>query len=300
MKTSARAAFTFAELMVATAVFAGVSVVLMTYAQTSVRLIARNFSINQSHEAVRTANARMVADLHLSASAFRLMSFDGTTYTELSPTVTTDVDPLTGKFISQRGNGVRYRRLEGGPYKVTANTTSTSTNLTFDFAVGSTLSYIPQIGDKVVLPLITKEFNITAVPTVPTMASKTGVITISDAGGIGIAINATTAGNVTTGYFYREVAYSVFNGNLRFHKNFTSTNKTNIVVVRDRVTSTQPFGLLFPTAAAQVENTALRISLETYDSNYTGRRFSNGTATLQAVIPPLNNPTPISSTDYTP
>ena len=72
------------------------------------------------------------------------------------------------------------------------------------------------------------------------------------------------------------------------------------MLVRDKVTSTQPFGLLYPTAAGQVENGALRVSLEAYDPNYTGRKFSNGTATLQAIIPPLNVPTPVSATDYTP
>lgn len=105
---------------------------------------------------------------------------------------------------------------------------------------------------------------------------------------------------MTTGYFYREVAYSVWGGALRYHQNFTSTNKTNCVQVRDRVTSTQPFALLYPSATGQVETAALRVSLETYDPNYTGRKFANGTATLQAVIPPLNIPTPISSTDFTP
>lgn len=300
MKTSTRAGFTIVELIVAAAVFTGVTVALMTFTQTAVRLIARNFSVNHSHEAVRTSDLQLLRDLHLSASAFRLMSFNGTTYTDLSPAVTTDVDPLTQKLISERGNGVRYRRLAGGPYKITANTTTSSTDLTLDFGVAGALPYVPQVGDKVVLPLIAKEFGIIAVPTTPTMGSKTGVITISDTGGVGYAINTTTAGNVTTAYFYREVAYTVYGGNLRYHNNFTSSNKANFVVVRDRITSTKPFGLLYPTSTSQMETTALRISLEAYDPSYTGRKFSNGTATLQAVIPPLTNPTPIGSTDYTP
>ena len=300
MKRSTLHAFTIVELIVATAVFAGVTVALMTFSQTSLRLFARNLSVNHSHEAVRTADLQMLRDLHDSASAFRLMNFNGTTYTDLNPAVTTDVDPLTQKFISTRGNAVRFRRLAGGPYKITANTTPVSTNLTVDFSVGTTLPYVPQVGDKIVLPLISREFGITAVPTVPTSGSRTGVVTIDDTGGVGFTIDATTAGNVTTAYCYREVAYSVFGGTLRYHKNFTSTNKTSFVQVRDKVTSTQPFGLLYPTATAQVETAALRISLEAYDPNYTGRRFSNGTATLQAVIPPLNIPTPISKTDYTP
>ena len=283
-------AFTIVELIVATAVFAGVTVAMLTFSSVAVRLFARNLSVNHSHDSIRIADQDMLRDLHDAASAFRLMSFDGTTYTDISPTATTDVDKLTGKFVSARGNAVRFRRLAGGPFKMTASTTVDSTDLTFNFS-GS--GYTPQVGDKVVLPLISREFGIIAVPSA-------GVVTISDAGGVGFSIDAVTAGNVTTGYFYREVAYSVWDGALRYHKNFTSTNKTSSVPVRDKITSTQPFGLLYPTAAGQVETGALRVSLEAYDPNYTGRKFSNGTATLQAIIPPMNVPTPVSATDYTP
>ena len=300
MKRSTLHAFTIVELIVATAVFAGVTVALMTFSVTSLRLFARNLSVNHSHEAVRTSDLRMLRDLHDSASAFRLMNFDGTTYTDLSPAVTTDVDPLTQKLVSARGNAVRFRRLGGGPYKLTASTTPATTSLTFDFSVGTTLPYVPEVGDKVVLPLVSREFNITAVTTVPTAGSRTGTVTVNAPSGIGFTIDATTAGKVTTGYFYREVAYSVYGGSLRYHSNFTSTNKTSWVEVRDKVTSTQPFGLLYPSSVGQVDNAALRISLEAYDPNYTGQKFSNGTATLQAVIPPLAVPTPVSATDYTP
>ena len=297
MKRFTLHAFTMVELIVATAVFSGVTIALMTFSQTSLRLFARNLSVNHSHEAVRTSDLQMLRDLHDSASDFVLMNFDGTTYTDLSPALTTDVDPLTQRLISARGNAVRFRRLAGGPYKLTANTTPASTNLTFDFSVGVALPYVPQVGDKVVLPLISREFTITAVPMVPTTGSRTGTVTVSGTSPLGFTI--TVAGNVTTGYFYREVAYSVAGGNLRYHKNFTSTNKTTFVQVRDKVTSTQPFGLLAP-IAGEPPIPALRISLEAYDPNYTGRKFSNGTATLQAVIPPLTIPTPVSITDYTP
>ena len=293
-------AFTIVELIVATAVFAGVTVALMTFTQTSIRLFARNLSVNHSHDSVRIADQRMLHDLHDAASPFRLMTFDGTSYADISPLVTTDVDKLTQKLISARGNVVRFRRLAGGPYKMTASTTPVSTDLTFNFSVGTALPYVPQVGDKLVLPLISREFGITAVPIVPTAGSRTGVVTISDAGGLGFTIDAVTAGNVTTAYFYREVAYSVYGGALRYHSNFTDNAKRSFVQVRDKVTSTQPFALLYPTATAVVENAALRISLEAYDPNYTSQKFSNGTATLQAVIPPLAIPTPISATDYTP
>ena len=298
MKRPTRSAFSLVELLVATSVFAGVTVAMLSYSQTAIRLVSRNLATNHSHDSVRISELHMLEELHDSASPFRLFNFNGTTYTDAAPTVTADQEPLSQKFVSSRANGVRFRRLSGGPYKLTANTTAASTSLTFNFAVptGQTF-YVPQIGDKLVLPLISREFAITAVTTVPSSGSPSGTVTVDATGGIGFTINATTTGNVTTGYFYRSVAYSVFNGELRYHANYTGTNRSTYRVIRDKITSPLPFGLLYPTAAAQIENSALRVSLETYDPNYTGRRFLNGTATLQTIIPPLTIPPPVSSTD---
>jgi len=295
MKRPTRSAFTLVELLISMGVFAGVTVALLTFSQTAVRLISRNLATNHSHESVRISELQMLDDLHDAASPFRLFTFDGTTYTDATPTVTTDQEVLSQKFVSTRANGVRFRQLGGGPYRITANTTAASTSLTFDFGVGGQLPYSPQIGDKVVLPLIAREYVVTAVTVVPTSGSTQGTVTVNATGGIGFTITA--AGNVTTGYFYREVAFSAFNGQLRFHRNYTGANKSTFKVVRDRITSPQPFALLFPTSTAQVDNLALRISLETYDPNYTGRRFTNGTATLQTIIPPLTIPPPVSGTD---
>lgn len=297
MKRPTHSAFTLVELLISTAVFAGVTVALLSYSQTAIRLVSRNLATNHSHEAVRISELQMLEDLHEAASPFRLFTFNGTTYTDATPTVTTDQEPLSQKFVSSRTNGVRFRQFGGGPYKLTANTTPASTSLTFNFAVGGLLPYTPQIGDKVVLPLIAREFAITAVTTTPTVGSPTGTVTIDDTSGVGFTIDATTSGKVTTACFYRAVAYSVYGGQLRLHKNFTGTNKATFKVVRDKITSPQPFGLLFLSSSGQAENLALRVSLEAYDPNYTGRKFLNGTVTLQTIIPPLNNPTPVSSTD---
>lgn len=184
MQRSGKHGFTLIELLVATAIFAGVTVAMMTFSQTSLRIFARNLSVNHSHDSIRIADQQLLRDLHNASSNFRLMSFNGTNYTDINPSVTTDLDKLTGKLISDRANVVRFRVLAGGPYKITANATTASVNLTFDFSVGTTLPYVPQVGDKVVIPLISREYGITAMPTVPTSGSRTGVITISDTSGL--------------------------------------------------------------------------------------------------------------------
>ena len=296
-KAEFRGAFTLVELLVAGALFSGVTVALLTFGQTSLRLAMRNLATNHSHESARLAELYMLKDFHDAGSPFRLVSFDGTAYTDTSPTATGDLEPLSQKFVSTRANAVRFRKLAGGPFKMTANTTAASTSLTFDFGVGGQLPYVPQIGDKVVVPLVSREFAITAVTTVPTSGSTQGTVTITAPGGFGFTIDATTAGKTTTGCFYREVAYSIWGGDLRFHANFTGANKPVCKVIRNRITSPQPFALLFPSSTSAIENLALRVSLETYDPDYTSKNLQNGTATLQTIIPSLVVPTPVAATD---
>ena len=296
-KKGARAGFTLVEMLVATGIFSGITVALLTFEQTSVRLAMRNLATNHGHESTRISGLEMLKEFHEAASPFRLFAFDGTNYADSNPTVTTNQEPLSQKYVSSRANGVRFRTLGGGPYQMKANTVQSSTSLRFDFGVGGQLPYIPQVGDKVVVPLVSREFPITAVTTVPTAGSTQGVVTINAPSGFGFTIDATTAGKVTTGYFYREVAFSVWDGQLRYHSNFTGSNKSTVRIIRNRITSPQPFALLFPTSASPVDNLSLRISLETYDPDYTSKNLLNGTATLQTIIPPLVVPTPISVTD---
>lgn len=297
MNRPSAAGFTLIEVIVASAIFAAVTMALLSYNQVALRLVSRNLATNHSHDTTRMSESKLLKGVHEAASPFRLFSFDGTTFTDLDPAATTDQEPLAQKFVSARSNGVRFRIMAGGPCRLTTNTAPSATSLTFNFSTGGAVPYVPQIGDKVVLPLISREFAITAVTTTPTTGSPTGTVTVNASGGIGFTINTTTSGNVTTGYFYRSVAYSVWAGRLRFHPNFTGSNRGTTLEVRDRITSPQPFALLYAAGSSQVDNLALRISLEAYDPNYTNRRFQNGTATLQTIIPPLSVPTPVSATD---
>ena len=290
-------AFTLVEMLVAAAIFSIISIGLIAFGSTSVRLIARNLATNHSHETMRISDLALLNNLHDAASPFRLVDFNGTTYSDMTATATADQDVLTQQFISTRANGVRYRWQAGGPCRFSADAKSNDTQLKFDFGVGGKLPYVPQVGDKVVIPLVSREFDITAVPLVPTTGSTVGTITISDTDGLGFTIDATTPGNLTTAYFYRTVAYTVFGGQLRYHANYTGVAKSSFNVVRDKITSLKPFALLHPSAVAPTDGMNVRVSLEFHDSSYSARRFHNGTVTLQATVPPRWRPTPVSSTN---
>lgn len=293
------AGFTLVEMLVGSSILSLVFLGVVSVSFFSSRMVARNLATNRTHDVVRMSDLQFLRYLHESGSAFRLLNFDGTSYTDLTPTATTDVDATSGRTVSTRANGVRFRRLGGGPYRLTANTTSSSTNLTFNFSVGGQVAYVPKVGDKLVLPLIAREYDITAVPVVPTAGAPTGTVTISGSAGLGFTLDATTAGNVTTAYFYESVAFIVWGGQLRFHNDFSGTRRGQFTLVRSDITSPQPFALLFPAAGGTTpDGLNLRVSLEAHDGMHSARQFTNGTATLHTVIPTRTSPTPISSTNY--
>ncbi len=313
MNTSRKqhSAFTVAELIIAGSVMVILSVGIMSYTSSTMRMVARNLATNHSHEAARGSLERMLSEVHNSASRFQLMNFDGTTYTDVTATVTSDQDAYSRQYVSGRANGVRFMRLAGGPYKLTGNGTttaiaSTDTTLEFDFSGGT---YTPAVGDQLQIPLISRDFDITTPAPVRTTGNKWKV-TLGNAIGFSLitATGTTTSGlswtnPVTTGCFYQRVGYTVLNNQLRFHPYLTDPPYPATVVssdvpvaIRSYVTSPKPFGLLFPTSTSTVtDGTSLRVSLEAYDTNYSARLFMNGTTTLQAVIPSRNQPPILNS-----
>ena len=270
----------------------------MLFASTAMRLVIRNLATNHGHEASRISAQRILSDLHDAASPFRLVTYDGTNYADAPVSITSDQDVCTQQYLSTRANGVRFRRLAGGPCKLvsTGVVSSAATALTFEFGVGGKVPYVPQPGDKLVLPLLAREFDVTSVPTPPSLGSTRGTVSIAPEP-IGFTVD-TSGSNVTTGYFFRRVAYTVWDNQLRFHPNFTGVDRANFVVVRGNVTSTRPFAVMFPQSTSFAsDGLNLHVSLETYDLQYSARRLTNGTTTHQTVIPPRNQPTFVASTN---
>lgn len=289
-------AFTVVEMLIATSIFAFVTVAMLAFSSTSLRMISRNLATNHSHESMRSSGQLMLRDLHASASAFRLIDFNGTNYSDSTVSVTTDKDSQTEMLASSRANGVRFRLLIGGPYRLQTGTTSSTTELTIDFARPAPLSFVePMAGDKIVLPLISREYDIASVQTQSGTVRK---VTISDASGIGFTLD-TNNNKTTTVYLYRQVAYTVYKGELRYHRNYTGSLRNKYDIVRSNVTSPKPFSLLYEAGSTSTDGLGLRVSLEFNDTAYGARQFRNSPVTLQAVIPPRTQPTPVSTTNAT-
>lgn len=300
-------AFTLVEVLIAAVIAAALGVGLLLYSTFATRLISGNMATNHSHDTVRVSIERMMYDMHGAASSLRLVNFDGTTYTDATPTATSDQDPLSGQYLSTRHNAVRYYKYSGGPYKLLGDAAgssplpSTATVLQFEFGplVGGNLPYVPSVGDKMQLPLISREFTITAVNVAPTTSNTKGTVTLDTAVGfILYTVGPTPSGvanPITTGLFYEKVGYSVWNNELRYHKTFPPATASDTMVLRGNVTSTKPFSVLFPTTTGLSDNLNLRVSLESYDLYFGLKIFQNSTTTLQSVLPSRTQPATLNS-----
>jgi len=292
MRRLRTAAFTLPELTIGAVVFSFTALMAAAFLASSARLVGRNFTTNHSHDTVRNSSQRLLADLHNAGSGFRLLDFNGTAYTDATPSVTADRDQLSQLWLSQRTNGVRYRRQAGGPYRVTQYSASNPDRLQFQF--GSPLTYTPQAGDRLLLPLVNREYTVTSVISMPSSSNTLGTVQLDRA--LGFTIN--TSGNITTGSFFRRAAFTTWNNQLRYHANFQGTSQNSFIVVRTGVTSPKPFSVLFPTAAStNTDALQLRVALESYDGQTSARRYLTGTSSLLSVIPPRTMPTLLSTND---
>jgi hypothetical protein len=289
------AAFTLPELLIGAVVLGFTALMAAAFLASSARLVGRNFTTNHSHDTVRNTSQRLLADLHNAGSGFRLLDFNGTAYTDATPAVTADQDQLSQLWLSQRTNGVRYRRLAGGPYRITQYLSSTPDRIQLQFGVSGALPYLPQAGDRVLLPLVNREYTINGVATAPTTSNTLGTIVLDR----DLGFTLTTSGtNITTALFFRRAAFTAWNNQLRYHPNFQGSFQNSFVVVRDGVTSPKPFALLFSTSTStNTDALQLRVGLESYDGKTSARRYLNGTSSLLSVIPPRTMPTLLSTND---
>jgi prepilin-type N-terminal cleavage/methylation domain-containing protein len=280
MSRNHRRGFTLVEMMLVLGLVGVVGLGLLMFTFASSRFVARNLATNHSHEATRLSSQTLLKELHEAASAFELINAAATTFAEVSAATTSEVDKLTSQNVSTRTNGVRFRQLVAGPIALTANTTPEDLTLTFNFSGGT---YVPMVGDRLTLPLIAREYGITSV--------SGNTVGIHEK--LGFTLN-TASPNIVTGYFYRKVALTVFNNELRYHDAINFPNLGSSRVVRGGVTSPKPFSVFFPDATGtQSDKSELRVSMEFTDLDYSARRFGNGTTTLYTVFPPRTVPVPI-------
>ncbi|MES2571487.1 MAG: prepilin-type N-terminal cleavage/methylation domain-containing protein [Verrucomicrobiota bacterium] len=280
-----RNGFTLAEVMIATAAFALAIIGLLQFISLGMQMISRNFATNHSHNDTRLAALRLFNDLHNSGSQFTLVNVTGTTYTDVvsTPANPTVVDTLTGLNMSQTTNGVRFYKLLAGPCKLTSTPTAASTVLDFDVPV--TFGGLDS-NDRLFIPVLGENFTITSV-----IPARTSTQTLSRKVTLDRKINynfvAPSATQITTGYFYRPVAYTVMGAQLRFHPYFQGTQKNVFLPIYYNISSPTPFSML------NNDPKKLRISLEANDVKLDKLKLRSGATTYRTVINPLAQDLPI-------
>lgn len=313
--------YTVTEMIVVAAVAGILGMGLLTYATMAMRMVYRNLTVNHGHDVARASLERLNSVLQSSASQFTLfnVSVSGTTttYTDVTPTYTsssdTDAYYLSWLINNNRANGVRFFipattantafPLTGDGVTTSGTISPTSTTLEFDFG---TSGYIPSAGDMLQIPLIySGEYKITAAAATTgtkykvTLNQSTGyyLYTGTTTTNTNIAYNSSNPAN-TGGYFYKRVAFSVLNNQLRYHPNFTDPSATYPatwtaastdapIVIRNNVDSVAPFSLLVSgTGASTTGLYALRVSIVAYDLSFSARSFQNSATTILSIIPP--------------
>src|SRR5688572_8984126 len=243
--------FTMVELLMTMGLISALAGALFTFTHMSSRMVARNLATNHTHADTRISSLTLLNELKSSASAFRLISAE--TFEDVASARTQDMDDLTGEYIGTRSNGVRFRRLLGGPLRLSADVLPEDMKLSFDFG-----GIKPEAGDKLVLPLISREFDIASVNgSTVTLKERLGYTLKSE------------APNCVTGYLYRRSAFTVLGNELRYHENFNGSAKGYYKVVRRGITSGFPFSLLYPKSEfTSSDHLSLRVSMEFTDLGY--------------------------------
>jgi prepilin-type N-terminal cleavage/methylation domain-containing protein len=274
-----RRGVTLVELMVTISVSLTLLTILVSFTATNTRLAIRNFATNQTHQTARIAFQDIVLELNKSASLYRLVDVNSSTgaVTVVTPTQTNLVAPGTTYNISQGANGIQFWAFVGGPYQINSITngqTFTITNNTSNGINGT----IPLVGDRFYLDSLERQANVTNVaPAGPGLYSLT----------LDRNLNAALSpGAFATATLYRSTTYYVRNGRLiKVQPQIGGTILANAgTTVATSVTSPKPFSLTFSGASAAGTGDQALLSLESYDSDYTARRFVTGTCSLNTLV----------------
>jgi hypothetical protein len=285
---------TLFETVVSVGILMLVSTGIYLLLSQSSRMTGRVIATNMSHLNVRKGYNAISDILKESGSAYVLINRSGSGFVDVQATGTTTREPMTNRFLSNRANGVRFRRFAGGPFLLNASTTPTSISLTFRFdPINGQDVYLPQPGDRLVLPLVAQELAVLSVTTQPTATDRRGTIVVDR--GVGFTLTPSTT-NLITGRFYRSSALAVVNNSILYYPSFTLATPGSSRVLGTGVRSVSPFALVVPTSTTTVSSgVELHAALGIHDQSRARWARNSALATINSVISPRLYPTPIAS-----
>jgi hypothetical protein len=308
---SNEAAFTVAEMVVATAVMTLLGLVLLQVLNSGFVLYAKNTAVNVAHKEAREGILRMTRDIHASISVPQLRTANAAT---LAPTDTTSIAsslPASGATTAPMAPGVSFQTVAFGPQFVWRDPNGNGPIM----VKGGPNNTAPSEGMQVVAPFFGVEDAIIKVTAVPQQAShhniwlKNGGETlmankvslfgtpgatysilyytnrvmylvqngtyVADSQGP-FVLSGTTYIPYTSGSMQR---YRYENGELHFYTQVYANNalswKDQGVVARN-ISSPTPFYVPFVASATGLwyESTSSYLSYATSSANSTGNRFT--------------------------
>jgi hypothetical protein len=148
--------FTFAEMMIATAIMVVVGICIYQVTTSGTILYAKNTAINVAHDQSRIAVSRLVHDIHAAVSVPQLGHIDPRAYgTWAAPTGSWKPYGTSVTFAADTGTGpsagVAFQVLggsngsPGGPWNVSNDPASSIIMIASE-------PYMPQVGQRLILP----------------------------------------------------------------------------------------------------------------------------------------------------
>jgi hypothetical protein len=219
---------------------------------------AKNTAVNSAHQQARTAMLQMVQDLHCAISLPQLCDSTGATVSGQGPAA-----------------GIGFQLLSGGPYKVTADQTTSDSTVTIQNP-SATMTPVPVAGQRLIIPGHQIEDDIT---TVTKIDNKTYTLTLAHT--LPVAINNTTT-NIVPCFLTDRCAYIIKNQTLDWTG---PTTRKAFSVMGNNITSPTPFTTPTTPAGALYYRFVAAIDLSTSDLNYNNRGFKSANILLNGQVP---------------
>jgi hypothetical protein len=213
-ETRGRAGFSLAETAVATAVFVLAGGLITLILITGVVLYAKNSSVNLAHDQARIALDRLERDIHSAVSIPVLVDENRVALNSTGPAA-----------------GVAFMLQASPNLRIAADVSDPTQNTIQVTGLGS---FVPQVGERLVIPTYQLEADIAAVN-----GSTLTLVT-----SVGMKITGTQAPtnyNIVA-YVADVVEYVLVNKELRFYKNASGTD---YAVISRNLLNPTPFGLPF-------------------------------------------------------
>lgn len=262
LKKTARRGATLLELSIAMSLIGAVGLAIYSMLNVGMILGAKNSAVNTAHQQARVAMLQLVQDIHSAVSLPALTDADSV--------------PIGNPTPGTKAAGISFQLWAGGPYKICADATATSSVVQIQLLTGDV---VPQVGARLIVKSHQIEQDITAVTDLG--GSK---YDLTVAAPLGVAIDGTqspTFYNIPC-FIADRCSYVVKNGALEWHG---PTQKKAFAILGNDIISPTPFSFPSTPGGALYYRFVAAIDLSTADTKSTNRGFKSANILLNGQVP---------------